>query len=454
MGWRSINTISLIVSVASLASCVSLKRIRTDIDKLEVKLNAWERECLEAMEEHRLDLKLSAVDAAILKESKLPKEIPILAPDRADYTKDLKAVTAAAHKEISMERPRDGHAKFDLIFAEKSVDRVRAAVLKVTRNDCPSLYEYAESSENVVRKDLAKVPKSDREAYRRAQSFKTDLEKVSYAIGYGHGVWFKREKIDPSFDDLQTGLKHGAAGDKSIVSVDESEELMRSRRRAVEADHVGEFKKVSYVVGYKIGGYMRDGTSVDSVMLQHGIKDALAGQKSPLKPEESRVLLGKIESELRKKEEAKRQAQQKTYQKDLKEVGVKIAKALQASGATHVIKGLALASSYMGCEAQLKDGEYVCANACIVPIKEYIETFESGGDSISCISGRSASGFVLTLHETPNQKVLYSGNWLLGVVREPDTQLQNKFGAVLPAASWSQRGSIKFAPDRPKSLAH
>src|SRR3954467_1873762 len=67
--------------------------------------------------------------------------------------------------------------------------------------------------------------------------------------------------------------------------------------------------KVSYMIGYQIGSnFKRDGLEVDLNMLQNGLKEALAGEKSPLTPEESQKLMTDLQKGLQAKAEAKQKA--------------------------------------------------------------------------------------------------------------------------------------------------
>jgi FKBP-type peptidyl-prolyl cis-trans isomerase FklB len=64
--------------------------------------------------------------------------------------------------------------------------------------------------------------------------------------------------------------------------------------------------KVSYMIGYQIGSnFKRDGLEVDLNMIQNGMKEALAGEKSPLTPEESQKLMMDLQKNLQAKAEAK-----------------------------------------------------------------------------------------------------------------------------------------------------
>ncbi|MBM4250707.1 MAG: FKBP-type peptidyl-prolyl cis-trans isomerase [Deltaproteobacteria bacterium] len=67
--------------------------------------------------------------------------------------------------------------------------------------------------------------------------------------------------------------------------------------------------KVSYVIGYQIGSnFKRDGLEVDLNMLTNGLKEALAGEKSPLTQEETQKLMADLDKNLRAKAEAQRKA--------------------------------------------------------------------------------------------------------------------------------------------------
>ena len=68
--------------------------------------------------------------------------------------------------------------------------------------------------------------------------------------------------------------------------------------------------KVSYMIGYQIGtNFKRDGLEVDLSMLSNGLKEALAGEKSPLSAEESQKLMATLQKNLQAKAEAKRKAE-------------------------------------------------------------------------------------------------------------------------------------------------
>lgn len=68
--------------------------------------------------------------------------------------------------------------------------------------------------------------------------------------------------------------------------------------------------KISYMVGYQIGSnFKRDGLDVDTNMMLTGMKEALAGTKSTLTPEESQKLMQDLQKNLQTKAEAKRKAE-------------------------------------------------------------------------------------------------------------------------------------------------
>lgn len=68
--------------------------------------------------------------------------------------------------------------------------------------------------------------------------------------------------------------------------------------------------KVSYMIGYQIGSnFKRDGLEVDLNMVTNGMKEALAGTKSPLTPEETQKLMTDLQKGLQAKAEAKQKAE-------------------------------------------------------------------------------------------------------------------------------------------------
>jgi FKBP-type peptidyl-prolyl cis-trans isomerase FklB len=68
-------------------------------------------------------------------------------------------------------------------------------------------------------------------------------------------------------------------------------------------------EKVSYMIGHQIGSNLkRDGIEIDQGLLNNGLKDALAGTKSPITPEEQQKLMQDLQKGLREKAEAKRKA--------------------------------------------------------------------------------------------------------------------------------------------------
>lgn len=71
-----------------------------------------------------------------------------------------------------------------------------------------------------------------------------------------------------------------------------------------------ESDKVSYMIGHQIGSnFKRDGIDVDLAMLMNGMKEAIAGTKSPLSPEESQALMTKLQKDLQAKSQAKQKAE-------------------------------------------------------------------------------------------------------------------------------------------------
>ncbi len=68
--------------------------------------------------------------------------------------------------------------------------------------------------------------------------------------------------------------------------------------------------KISYMVGYQIGSnFKRDGLDVDVTMLLNGMKEAMAGTKSVLSPEESQKIMMDLQKNLQAKAESKHKAE-------------------------------------------------------------------------------------------------------------------------------------------------
>lgn len=79
-------------------------------------------------------------------------------------------------------------------------------------------------------------------------------------------------------------------------------------------------EKTSYMIGYQIGSnFKRDGLEVDLNILTSGLKEALAGGKSPLTPEESQKLMTELQKSLQTKAEAKQKADGEKNEKEGKD---------------------------------------------------------------------------------------------------------------------------------------
>jgi FKBP-type peptidyl-prolyl cis-trans isomerase FklB len=79
---------------------------------------------------------------------------------------------------------------------------------------------------------------------------------------------------------------------------------------AAETKLNSEQDKVSYMIGHQIGSnFKRDGLEVDINMLTTGMKEALAGTKSPLSPEESQKLMQDLQKKLQAKAEEKQKVE-------------------------------------------------------------------------------------------------------------------------------------------------
>ncbi len=68
-----------------------------------------------------------------------------------------------------------------------------------------------------------------------AQKLKTDKEKVSYIIGHQIGTDFDRNAVDVDLDKLLLGLKDGKGKKKSQISPDDSQKVMDSFRKNLQA---------------------------------------------------------------------------------------------------------------------------------------------------------------------------------------------------------------------------
>ncbi|PYT77351.1 MAG: hypothetical protein DMG40_23815 [Acidobacteria bacterium] len=75
--------------------------------------------------------------------------------------------------------------------------------------------------------------------------------------------------------------------------------------------------KISYAIGMNVGKAMKkDGVDVDTTILLHGLKDALAGSQQLLTDQEAQAVLSTLQTELRKKLEQQQQQLAETNKKE------------------------------------------------------------------------------------------------------------------------------------------
>jgi FKBP-type peptidyl-prolyl cis-trans isomerase FklB len=97
-------------------------------------------------------------------------------------------------------------------------------------------------------------------------------------------------------------------------------------------------EKTSYMIGYQIGSnFKRDGLEVDLNLVQAGMKEAIAGDKSPISEDEQKKLM----DDLRKSLTAKAEAKQKEEGDKNKKAGADfLAKNKKEKGVTTLPSGL------------------------------------------------------------------------------------------------------------------
>lgn len=68
-----------------------------------------------------------------------------------------------------------------------------------------------------------------------AKTFKTEKEKISYAIGMSYGTGFKRMDVDADYDWLLRGIKDARAGDTTLLSEQEMREVLMKYQQELTA---------------------------------------------------------------------------------------------------------------------------------------------------------------------------------------------------------------------------
>lgn len=68
-----------------------------------------------------------------------------------------------------------------------------------------------------------------------AKTFKTEKEKVSYAIGMSYGTGFKRMDVDADYDWLLRGIKDARAGDTTLLNEQEMREVLMKYQQELTA---------------------------------------------------------------------------------------------------------------------------------------------------------------------------------------------------------------------------
>jgi FKBP-type peptidyl-prolyl cis-trans isomerase FklB len=65
--------------------------------------------------------------------------------------------------------------------------------------------------------------------------FKSDKEKVGYAVGVNLGMNWKRQEIDLDFEQLLRGLKDSTSGGKTLLSEQEVREVLNKFQQELTA---------------------------------------------------------------------------------------------------------------------------------------------------------------------------------------------------------------------------
>jgi FKBP-type peptidyl-prolyl cis-trans isomerase FklB len=83
----------------------------------------------------------------------------------------------------------------------------------------------------------------DKPAATNASPFKTDMEKVSYAVGMNFGNSLKREEVELDIDSLTRGIKDMLA-DKSLLTLPEARATLTTFQRKLQTEREGKLAQL------------------------------------------------------------------------------------------------------------------------------------------------------------------------------------------------------------------
>lgn len=96
-------------------------------------------------------------------------------------------------------------------------------------------------------------------------AFKSEKEKISYAIGVNLGNNWKRQDIEVDLDALRKGLEHALSGEKTLISEQEMQDTLREYQKTLMAKREEKRKKEAEENGKKAAAFLEENKSKEGV---------------------------------------------------------------------------------------------------------------------------------------------------------------------------------------------
>lgn len=96
-------------------------------------------------------------------------------------------------------------------------------------------------------------------------AFKSEKEKISYAIGVNLGNNWKRQDIEVDLDALRKGLEHVLSGEKTLITEQEMQDTLREYQKTLMAKREEKRKKEAEENGEKAAAFLEENKSKEGV---------------------------------------------------------------------------------------------------------------------------------------------------------------------------------------------
>ena len=135
--------------------------------------------------------------------------------------------------------------------------------------------------------------------------FKTEKDKVSYAVGVDWATNFKSRGVNLEPEHFMAGFRDAFSGEKLLMTEDDLRAAVDAFLKALKEEQP-QAKRISENISYAIGvdaarNFKRQGAELDMDSLTKGLSDVFSGERPLITGRELRLAVNVFQAELRQK---------------------------------------------------------------------------------------------------------------------------------------------------------